>query len=166
MSGFFSRLGEPVSSDDRSLVSDYLRGLGIDDTVRVERVQGWGHAREVANAANWDRRWWDAEQLERARLRSLALATHSEADALRLLGSPFGVDAEVSGAAKSAAERAGCLDAALVRSATGAACEALYLGALARLAKVPAEHSFLSKETLFSRGRWPLGLVDGRYWMF
>lgn len=166
MSGFFSQLGGPVTLDERSLVNEYLRGLGITETVSVEEVQDWAHALRVASDTRWDRRWWDAEQVERERLRALVFAAHAEADALRLLSHPFSVDAEVNAAARSAAERSGCTDVALVRSATGAACEALYLGALARLAQAPAEHPFRSKETLFSRGRWPLGLVDGRYWVF
>lgn len=166
MSGFFSLLGEPVTPAERSLVNDYLHGLGITEAVAVDGVEDWAHALRVASDPHWDQRWWDAEQVERARLRSLAFAAYSEAEALRRLSLPFSADAEVNGAATSALGRAGCTDSALVRSATGAACEALYLGALARLANAPSEHPFRSKETLFARGRWPLGIVDGRYWVF
>jgi len=166
MTGFFSVLGQPVSDAERSLVRDYLRGLGITESVPVEPVRDWAQARGVTSDASWDRRWWDAEQIERDRLRSRVFATHAEADALRLLSNPFDRDTEVQGAAARAAERAGCADVALVKSATGAASEALYLGALARLASEPAEHPFRLKETLFARGRWPLGILDARYWVF
>jgi hypothetical protein len=166
MTAWFAALGEPISVVERHLTHEYLRALGIDDPPPVEGVQDWPRARSVATDPAWDRRWWDAEQLERRRLYALALRAHPEQRVLQVLSETVDVDGVVRDAAALAAERFRCTDAGLVGAAAGAASEALYLGALAGLAAASHEHPFRLKHALFAGGRWPLGMLDGRYWLF
>jgi hypothetical protein len=61
---------------------------------------------------------------------------------------------------------AGGVDEGLARAAAGAATQAGYLAALAVAAGQPASHAFLAKFRLFEAGRWPLGIVTARLWVF
>jgi hypothetical protein len=72
----------------------------------------------------------------------------------------------IHGAAAIAAERDGIADAALVRAASGAATMALHEAALARLTGQGADHVFMRKSALFESGRWPLGIVEGTFFLF
>jgi hypothetical protein len=165
MSGFFARLGEPLEDEERALVRRYLRGLGIEEDVPIEPARDFAAARRVATDPTCDLRWWDAEQRERRRLFSILLAGRSEREALALLSGTLDSGTALKTAASLAAARFGCNDVGLVGAAAGAASEAVYLAELARLAEAAAEHPFRLKEALFTAGRWPLGILDRRYWL-
>ena len=62
--------------------------------------------------------------------------------------------------------RAGRADAGLVKAAAGAAFYAVYQHRIAQAAGEPDTHPFTRKYALFAGGRWPLGLVGGRYAIF
>ena len=64
------------------------------------------------------------------------------------------------------AARSGCSDAALIRAAAGALSQALYFADLTRLAGLGLSHPFSIKKALFSGGHWPLGIVQGTYYVF
>ena len=166
MSGLFRMLGEPISDSEERRVHEYLRGLGIADAFPVARVSDWQNARYVITHPAWDRRWWDAEQLEKQRLYARALAARGESGVLGLLSDTLGSSSAAKCAATLAAERLGCREAGLVGSAAGAASEALHLAELARLAGEAEGHPFRLKQALFAAGRWPLGILDGRYQLF
>jgi len=166
MSGWFSRLGEPGSPHERALVDAYLHGLGLGDELPLEVVTDWDAARSVVTDAEWDSRWWDAEQREKQRLHARAVALRGEPALLRSLATTFEVTEAVQRAAVSAAARARCSDAGLVGSAAGAASEALHLAELAELAGEDGKHPFRAKCALFAGGRWPLGILKRRYCIF
>src|SRR4051812_17086631 len=163
MSAWFRTLGEPVAEDERCLVGSYLRGLGIEEELPVETVPDWKDARAVVTDPDWDRRWWDAEQLEKQRLYARAIATRGQSEVLQLLSRTLESTDDVRTAASVAAARSGCSDTGLVASAAGAASEAFHLAELARLAGEPEAHPFRSKHALFVAGRWPLGILSGSY---
>jgi len=166
VSEWFVALGSPLVAAERALVEQYLRGLGIVRTLPVEPVHDWVEARGVVTHTGWDPSWWDAEQAERLRLRSRAVLSRSEPSTLERLSSSLDADDDVMAAANRTAARFGCDDVGLVGSAAGAASEATYLAELARLANESPDHPFRVKDALFRRGRWPLGILDGRYWLF
>jgi hypothetical protein len=166
VSTWFCTLGEPVADDERRLVGAYLRGLGITEELPVETVPDWDDARAVVTHPEWDRRWWDAEQLEKQRLYAGAIATRGQSEVLQLLSGTFESSEDVQHAASLAAARSGCADVGLVGSAAGAASEALHLAELARLAGENDTHPFRLKHALFQAGRWPLGILSGRYRIF
>ncbi len=64
---------------------------------------------------------------------------------------------------RAAAESAS--DEALSRVAAGAAAQACHLAALALAAGKPA-HGFVIKHRIFAAGRWPLGRVRERWYLF
>jgi hypothetical protein len=70
------------------------------------------------------------------------------------------------GQAALATARAAIADPALARAAAGAATQACYLAALAAAAAAVPDHPFLAKFRLFEAGRWPLGIVAGRFHLF
>jgi hypothetical protein len=165
MSAWFALLGEPVAAAEDRLIEAYLAGLGLA-ALPVEPVADWSEARSVVTDAAWDRRWWQAEQREKQRLWRVAVALHGEPDVLRALSRTLDASEGLRRSAASAAERFGCTDAGLAGSAAGAASEALHLAELARLAGESDGHAFHAKRALFAAGRWPLGILHGRYRIF
>ena len=166
MSAWFDALGEPVAAEEARLVGSYLSGLGVADALPIEGVLDWNEARSVVTNPAWDRRWWEAEQLEKQRLHARARATRGEQETLQLLAWTLESGEAVKGAAARAAARFGCADAGLVGSAAGAASEAFHLAELARLAGESDAHPFRVKHALFAAGRWPLGILNGQYRIF
>jgi hypothetical protein len=167
MNGWFSMLGEPLSADELHGVRRYLGGLAIEDPLPVRSVTDWASAARVIADPAWDTRWWDAEQRERARLHTNAAAVRGERELLVALSHTLGESADaVHGAAAVAAARGGCTDPALIRAAAGAVSQALHLGTLARLAGEDDLHPFSVKHALFAGGHWPLGIVNGHYYVF
>lgn len=166
MSDWFFMLGEPLSSGERQQVRQYLLGLGIGDQLPIEIVADWKSAGQAITNPEWDRRWWDAEQREKDRLYELARTALGERQVTQSLSATLGSAESVHGAAAVEASRRGCTDAALIRVAAGAASQALHLAALARLAGAGETHPFSIKAALFAGGHWPLGIVNGRYFLF
>ena len=166
MSAWFSLLGAPLAANERQLVELYLSGLGISAVLPVAGFLDWNEARSFVTAPEWDRRWWDAEQLEKQRLHARARAVHGEAALLEALSRTLASSETVRSAARAAAERFSCFDDGLVGSAAGAASEACHLAELALLADATEAHPFLRKRALFDGGRWPLGILSGRYLIF
>jgi hypothetical protein len=166
VTSWFSVLGEPLGEGELRCVRDYLGGLAIGD-LPVDRVLDWESAGRLIDKPDWDRRWWDAEQLERKRLYVKASEGFGEGELLQRLSLLLegSIDA-VHAAAAVHAERAGCTDSALIRVAAGAASQALYLAELAALAGESASHPFPSKQALFAGGHWPLGIESDRYYVF
>lgn len=167
MSDWFFMLGEPLAATEAEQVREYLLGLGLDADVPIESVADFSHAGRVIAHPDWDRRWWDAEQRERERLRSKASGAHDTDLLSRSLSRSMEQSVSAShGAVAVQAARLGCADAGMIRAAAGALGEALHLGKLAELAAEPASHPFLLKRALFEGGHWPLGIVTGRYYVF
>jgi hypothetical protein len=70
------------------------------------------------------------------------------------------------GAAAVAAARAGMADPSVTRVAAGAASQACDQAALALAAGADGHHPFAAKYRLFLAGRWPLGVVGSRGFVF
>jgi hypothetical protein len=167
VSDWFFMLGEPLGDSEREQVRGYLNGLGLDEQTPVESVPDFAKAARIISHPDWDRRWWDAEQHERARLRAKAAAVRGSGELLLTLSQSTEESLTTThGAAAVQAARLGCRDPALIRAAAGALAEALYLAKLAELAGEAASHPFLSKRALFAGGHWPLGLVWSHFYLF
>jgi hypothetical protein len=167
MSDWFFMLGESLGDSACEHARKYLHGLGINDDIPVIGVSDWDAARRTISFPAWDRRWWEAEQAEKRRLHQKAIGNMSEKELLALLSHAIErITETVHDAAAVEAARLGCTDIGLIKAAAGAASEALYLAELARLAGESEGHPFRRKQALFAGGRWPLGIVDGRYHVF
>jgi hypothetical protein len=167
VSGWFFMLGEALSPGELQQLRDYFRGLGIAGDIAVEQVGSWSRARAVITNAEWDRRYWDAEQAEKQRLAAVASARRGTPELVRLQSQTLELSSQtVHGAAAVAAARFGCSDVGLIGAAAGAASEALHLAELAELAGQHLAHPFLLKRAVFEAGHWPLGAIGARYYVF
>jgi hypothetical protein len=156
---WFARVGQPLTADDGAWLGAFVSGLGFAPG-EVVPLATWGDAARTANDPAWDRAWWDAEASEQKHLQSRAERIHGAEAALAALS-------QVTDAAliptRAAAEGAG--DEALARVAAGSAALACHQAALA-LACGAQPHAFLAKHRLFAAGRWPLGRIAGRWYLF
>lgn len=167
MSAWFARLGEPLTGAERALVQSYLTGLGLEQGISIDTVTDFQSASRIIAHPDWDRRWWDAEQRERERLRSELSSSDENSQLLRALSRAVDDSLTVeagTGAAPLAAF--GCSEEGLNRAAAGALGETLYLSRLAELGGAPASHPFSSKRALFAGGHWPLVLLGARFYVF
>ena len=166
MSDWFFMLGEPLSPSEREQVRDYVRELGVEHDMAVEQVSSWMLARDVITNQDWDRRFWDAERLERQRLLGSAEALCGPLGVVQSLSRALESSEAVYGAAAVEAARRNCTDLGFIGAAAGAASEALHLAELAELAGERLPHPFLLKKAVFAAGHWPLAAVGGRYFVF
>jgi hypothetical protein len=166
VSDWFFMVGEPIGANERRQLGDYVRGLRIEPDLAIEQVDDWSGARRVITNAEWDRRFWDAEQLEKQRLYTSAQAASGTLALLQALSPTLESIVAVHGAAAVEAARRGCTDMGLIGAAAGAASEALHLAELAKLAGESVPHPFLLKQAVFAAGHWPLGALGGRYYVF
>ncbi len=74
--------------------------------------------------------------------------------------------APIQAAANAALARAGIADEMLARVAAGAASQACHHRALAEAAGRGSGHAFAIKYRLYRGGRWLLGVVGGRCFVF
>jgi len=167
LNDWFCTLGEPLAPEEVNQVRAYLRALGLGHDLPVESVREWLSAGALTKDPSWDRSWWNAEQVEAKRLYDEAASTRGEGELLRMLSARLErTNVDAHGAAAVQAASAGCTDASLIRAAAGAASHTLYLAELAQLCSVSDAHPFVLKRSLFARGHWPLGIVNGRYYVF
>jgi hypothetical protein len=141
------------------------RALGLG-TLLLGQARDWPEAERVLQAPDWSPAWWDREEVQRRRLLAVAEARYPERalwTALTELTTELG-DA-VHGKAGVAAARMGGAAKASIHVAAGAAAQAAYQLALARLAQ-DAASPFESKFRLFAAGRWPLGVVGSTLVLF
>lgn len=157
---WFARVGrtpEAAESDDLRL---YAVALGFEPGTAAT-VSGWAEAARIAADPTWDRRWWEAEALEQKRLQSVAESRHGPEAALTALTRV--AEAALDPILQAALDASG--DPALARAAAGAAAQACHQAGLATAAGA-AGHGFLAKHRLFARGRWPLGRIADRWYLF
>ncbi|MBM3597819.1 MAG: hypothetical protein FJX35_06360 [Alphaproteobacteria bacterium] len=166
---WFAALGAPLSAGEDADVRTYLAGLAIPGLadVAIDIVADWPSAKRIADAPDWDRRWWNGEEALRQAALQQAIARLGQGRAMAALTRVTeGASDRVHGLAASAAQRDGVADQALVRAAAGAATQACYQAALALAAEAERDHAFTAKYRLFAAGRWPLGLVGGHFFLF
>jgi hypothetical protein len=162
---WFAALGEPLTDGDRSDANAYATTLGLG-TLVLGQACDWPEAERVLKAPDWSPAWWDREEQLRRRLLAEAEARYPER-ALRTALTELTTEAGeiVHGKAAAAATRMGGAAKASVHVAAGAAAQAAYQLALARLASDEAS-PFESKFRLFAAGRWPLGVVGSTLVLF
>ncbi len=163
---WFAAVGEPLTDSECDDARAYLHALGADD-IGVSGVESWAEATRTTNDPDWDQTWWQAEEAERLRLKTVLERNYPETALLSALTHVTqAASAVVYGAAAIAAGRVGVADEGITRVAAGAATQACYLMALATAASVGGSHLFPIKYSLFTAGRWPLGIVDGKLHLF
>lgn len=163
---WFAAVGEPSTPGERAEALALLAGLGLGGTPLVFE-EDWNTARAATQREDWERGWWEAEQAEQRRLYAAATTTLGEPALLDELSKVTDTATRrLHGPAAVAAARAGIADSGLVRVAAGAASQACYQAALARLAHAGPDHPFEAKFRLFLAGRWPLTLAGGRFHVF
>ena len=162
---WFAGLGEPLTEGDRVDAVTYAQALGLG-AVSIELAHDWPEAERLLKSPQWSQAWWDREEELRRELLNAAEARHTERalwTALTELTSEAGD--LVHGKAATAASRMGNAAAASIHVAAGAASQAVYQLAVARLAGDSAS-PFESKFRLFAAGRWPLGVAGTRLFLF
>jgi hypothetical protein len=162
---WFAALGEPLTDGDRSDANAYATALGLGP-LRVVQAHDWPEAERILRAPDWSPTWWDREEALRQRLLAQAEARYPEHQlwtALTELTTEAGDI--VHGKAATAAARMGSAAKASIHVAAGAAAQAAYQLALARLGE-DAASPFESKFRLFAAGRWPLGVVGSTLVLF
>jgi hypothetical protein len=162
---WFAALGEPLTGGDRADADAYAKALGLG-TLVLGQARDWPEAERVLKAPDWSPAWWDREEVQRRRLLAEAEARYPERalwTSLTELTTELGDT--VHGKAGIAAARMGGAAEASIHVAAGAAAQAAYQLALARLAE-DAASPFESKFRLFAAGRWPLGIVGSTLILF
>ena len=164
---WFASVGAPLDDTDVAEIRAMLSMEPLLETAEIARADDWLALTRFQLAQDFDSSWWEFEEEEPQRLWALAAEQLSEEELSARLGAlNEALAAEVGDGAKSAASRAGISDPELIRAATGAALLAAQQNALAVLAGMAVTHYFSRKLALFTRGRWPLGLYQGRYVTF
>jgi hypothetical protein len=156
---WFAALGELITGGDRDEAKVYA---GTDD---VELVASWAEAeRFLKSPATLG--WWDREEVLRKALLARAEAKWPER-ALWASLTELTTEAGdlVHGKAATAAARMTGAAPASIHVAAGAAAQAVYQLAVARMAGESAS-LFESKFRLFAAGRWPLGVAGSRLVLF
>lgn len=164
---WFARVGLPLSEQEQAGITQMLGGLEFAAGLAHAGAASWWDAAQVLRADETDSRRWDAEEAERERLWSLAAERWTEDDLLaRLTAFTAPLGHPVRSAAGIAASRMGVADPGLVRAAADAALLAAHQHVLADLAQVAGDHYFRRKFELFAAGRWPLGVLTGKFIVF
>jgi hypothetical protein len=162
---WFAALGEPLTEGDRSDAMAYGAALGFD-SIEVGLARDWPDAERLLKAPDWTPAWWDREEALRRTLLAEAEARYPER---ALWSSLTDLTTEtgdlVHGKAATAAARMGNAAVASIHVAAGAASQAIFQLAVARLAE-DAASPFESKFRLFAAGRWPLGILGSRLVLF
>jgi hypothetical protein len=164
---WFARLGAALEPDEERLIAGLLAAHPRLEGAEVAVVAQWAEAAAIVRGTDWDSTWWDCEEEERERL-WLRVADRIGEAALFAQATAHGqaLAPVVRDAAAAAAARGGCSDAEAIRAASGAALLAAQQALLAELAGESDAHLFQRKRLLFAMGRWPLGLLHGRYFVF
>jgi hypothetical protein len=162
---WFAALGEPLTEGDRSDAMTYAAALDCGP-VEIGLARSWPDAERLLKAPDWSPAWWDREEA----LRQAALAAAEARYPERALWSSLTeLTTEagdlVHGKAATAAARLGNAAVASIHVAAGAASQAVFQLAVARLAGHAAS-PFESKFRLFAAGRWPLGILGSRLVLF
>lgn len=163
---WFAGVGQDLTDGERRDVADYLAGLGFADAP-IGVASSWRDAEAITRDPDWDSTWWNAEECLRITLLSRMEERWGRHAAMTALTRVTDEATRVTlGAASTAAAREGIADPALARVAAGAATQAAYQAALALAAEAGEQHPFAIKFRLFAAGRWLLGLVGGRFFVF
>ncbi len=157
--------GKPHTEAELAAVEGYLRGLHLG-VIPVEGVAGWAEAAAIAQRADWSQDWWRAEEASAKALHRSASRLLGETPLLVSLSAVTLAAAKLHGNAIRALSRAGLDDPTLARVAAGAAALACHQMGLAIAAQGGVEHPLALKYRLFAGGRWLLGVMGDRCYLF
>jgi len=157
---WFAALGEPLTDGDVAEARAYA------GAVEVVRVTSWPEAEAFLKSPDASLDWWNREEALRKSLLAEAETRHPER-ALWTSLTELTTEAGdlVHGKAATAAARMGNAAPASIHVAAGAASQAVYQLAVARLAGNQTS-PFESKFRMFAAGRWPLGIMGSRLFVF
>jgi hypothetical protein len=157
---WFAALGEPLTEGDLAEARSYA------GSVEVTGVRSWAEAEAFLKSPDASLDWWDREEALRKSLLATAATRYPER-ALWTQLTELTTEAGdlVHGKAAMAAARLGGAAPASIHVAAGAAAQAVYQLAVARVAGETAS-LFESKFRLFAAGRWPLGIRGSRLVLF
>jgi len=157
---WFAALGEPLTDGDVAEARTYA------GAVEVMGVTSWPDAEDLLKSPNASLDWWDREEALRKSLLAEAERRHPER-ALWTSLTELTTEAGdlIHGKAATAAARMGNAAPASIHVAAGAGSQSVYQLAVARLAGNQTS-PFESKFRLFAAGRWPLGVVGSRLFLF
>ena len=162
---WFAGCGGALSDAEIAAAQAYLAALGLP-RVAIAGIADWHEAAATAQREDWSRDWWQAEERERIALYRAAAAALGESALLARLGTAMDLAAApIQAAATAALARAGIADETLSRVAAGAASQACHQRMLAEAAG-RADHGFVIKYELYRGGRWLLGVVGERCFVF
>jgi hypothetical protein len=162
---WFSSCGTPLSAAETETAASYVAALGLGE-LPVAGVADWRAAQALAQRPDWSRAWWDGESGAEKALRRRGARRFGEDDFLAALSQVTEAASSINNAATASLARAGLCDEGLAKAAAGAASQACHQAALALLADAGQSHAFALKFRLFSGGRWPLGIVRQRCFVF
>lgn len=162
---WFAACGEALTGDERDEALLLAAALGFDG-IAIMPVATWREAAQVTQRADWSRAWWEREAAAEAALKDKATARFGAAALLEGVSRVALASSALGGAAAQGLARGGVADEALARVAAGAASQACHQAALARAAAAGESHAFAVKFRLYAGGRWPLGVVGGRLFVF
>ncbi len=163
---WFSALGAPLADAQRVAI-DAIVAAGGTPAGGIVVVPDWSALAASLRLAEHDDQWWNREEDEREALWGLATLRHTE-DALEsaIAGAVDAARGPIARAIEAAMARAGTGDAALGAAGRAAALLCVHQHALAVAAGAASGHLFCRKQALFAAGRWPIGVVAGRFHVF
>jgi hypothetical protein len=132
----------------------------------VEAISTWAAAAATAQRADWSRQWWQAEDAAAKALHESASSRLGKTPLLDALSAVTLAAAALQGPATQALSRAGAEDPALSRVAAGAAALACHQMGLAIAADAAEDHPLAVKYRLLAGGRWLLGVMGDRCYLF
>ena len=138
----------------------------IMPAVPIERVVHWTDAAATAQRADWSQDWWRADDAAAKALHRAAAQLLGETPLLVSLSAVTLAAQKLHANATVAVARAGHDDPTLSRVAAGAAALACHQMGLAIAAQGGAEHPLALKYRLFAGGRWLLGVMGDRCYLF
>lgn len=162
---WFAACGEPLTAAESEEVLAYLAGLGLDP-LPIDSVASWTDAAGTAQRPDWSRAWWEAEERAARALQDAAGLEIGETRVLAALSAVTEAAVALHGHAALAAARQGIADPVLSRVAAGAAALACHQMGLVQAAGAREDHPLAAKYRLFAGGRWLLGVVGGRCYLF
>ena len=163
---WFVAVGQELTDSEKREAQDYAAAIGFAKA-QIAAADDWRAAERATRDPKWSVAWWQAEEEARA---ALMKKLDSQLGRSTLLAALTHVTNQASdvvmGAASVAASRDGIADQALARVAAGAATQAAYQAAIALAARAGDTHPFAIKFRLFAAGRWPLGIVGSKLYVF
>ncbi|HUK00427.1 MAG TPA: hypothetical protein VLV85_19400 [Stellaceae bacterium] len=162
---WFASCGEDLSESEIADARLLAAAMGFP-AVALAPVPDWRAAAAAAQSPDWSRVWWEREGKAEAALKAELARRFGAAPMLEELSRVMLAAAALNGAAALALARANVADEALARVAAGAAAQACHQAALAHAAGAGPAHGFAAKFRLFGGGRWPLGVVGDRLFVF